>query len=340
MPDMPDLKFKALVVRKTEESDSTLSVEEKQTSDLPDHDVLIRVHYSSLNYKDALSASGNRGVTKSYPHTPGIDAAGVVEWSAHSDIAIGENVIVTGYDLGQNTSGGFGDYICVPADWCVKLPDGLSLKHSMMLGTAGFTAGYGVKKIVDQGIEPEMGEILVTGATGGVGSLAVAILAKVGYSVIAVTGKQDQETFLKNLGAAKVVGREWVTNVKDAPMLSARWSAAIDTVGGSMLDAVLRQTGHNGVVACCGNILGGKLETSIYPLILRGISLMGIDSGNCLMNDRIEIWEKLANKWKPSELEAISHECTLDQLPKEIATILKSGQVGRTLVNLRPNVIY
>ena len=339
MPEKPDLKFKALVARKTDDGNTTLSVEERETSDLPDHNVLIRVHYSSLNYKDALSASGSPGVTKSYPHTPGIDAAGVVEWSDGSDIAIGEQVVVTGYDLGQNTSGGFSEYICVPADWCVKLPGGLSLKESMILGTAGFTAGYGVKKIVDQGIDPEKSEVLVTGATGGVGSLAVAILARIGYSVIAVTGKRDQEVFLKNLGAVKVVDREWVTKVKDAPMLSARWAAAIDTVGGSMLDAVLRQTGHNGVVACCGNILGGKLETSIYPLILRGISLMGIDSGNCLMNDRVEIWKKLANQWKPAMLESMSHECTLEQLPKEIATILKGGQVGRALVNLRPNVI-
>lgn len=335
MPEKPDLKFKALVARKNNSGDTTLSIEERRTSDLPDHNVLIRVHYSSLNYKDALSATGNPGVTKLYPHTPGIDAAGVVEWSIDSRISIGDEILVTGYDLGQNTSGGFGEYVCVPAEWCVQVPEELTLRESMILGTAGFTAAYGVKKIVDQGIALDNGPLVVTGATGGVGSLAVAILAKIGYEVIAVTGKMDQESFLKNLGAAKVVDREWITEVKDSPMLTARWSAAIDTVGGEMLDAVIRQTDHNGVVACCGNILGGKLETSIYPLILRGISIMGIDSGNCLMKDRIEIWSKLANKWQPSNLESMSHKCGLSDLPEEIEIILKGNQLGRTLIDLR-----
>ncbi|MFN2312804.1 MAG: zinc-binding dehydrogenase, partial [Spirochaetia bacterium] len=191
------------------------------------------------------------------------------------------------------------------------------------LGTAGFTAAYGVKKIVDQGIGTGDGSVLVTGATGGVGSLAVAILSRIGFSIIAVTGKKEQEPFLKRLGAAEVVSREWVTDISGAPMLSARWSAAIDTVGGEMLDAVLRQTGHNGVVACCGNILGGTLKTSIYPLILRGIALMGIDSGNCLMNDRVEIWQKLAGDWRPENPEAISHKCALNDLPREIEKILQ-----------------
>lgn len=335
MPEKPDLKFRALVARKNNSGGTTLSIDERRTTDLPDHNVLIRVHYSSLNYKDALSATGNPGVTKLYPHTPGIDAAGVVEWSTDSRISVGDEILVTGYDLGQNTSGGFGEYVCVPADWCVQLPEELTLRESMILGTAGFTAAYGVKKIVDQDIALDNGPLLVTGATGGVGSLAVAILAKIGFKVIAVTGKADQEPFLRKIGAAKVSGRDWVTDVPHSPMLSPRWSAAIDTVGGEMLDAVIRQTDHNGVVACCGNILGGKLETSIYPLILRGISVMGIDSGNCLMKDRVEIWNKLANKWKPSYLESMSHKCGLSDLPREIETILKGNQVGRTLIDLR-----
>lgn len=331
----PEIKYRALVAERSDDGTINLNVRSLRTSYLPGHNVLIRVHFSSLNYKDALSASGSPGVTKSYPHTPGIDAAGVVEWSDGPRHSAGDRVLVTGYDLGQNTPGGFGEYVCVPADWVVPLPDGLSLKESMILGTAGFTAAYGVKKIVDQGIGTGDGSVLVTGATGGVGSLAVAILSRIGFSIIAVTGKKEQEPFLKRLGAAEVVSREWVTDISGAPMLSARWSAAIDTVGGEMLDAVLRQTGHNGVVACCGNILGGTLKTSIYPLILRGIALMGIDSGNCLMNDRIDIWDKLADSWKPANLEAMSHSSTLSELPEEISKILKGNQVGRTVVTLR-----
>lgn len=335
MSEKPDKKFRALVADKDKNGEMSLSVRTRTVADLPDHDVLIRVHYSSLNYKDALSAGGNPGVTKSYPHTPGIDAAGVVEWSNDVRFSVGDQVLVTGYDLGQNTPGGFGEYVSVPADWVVPLPDGLSLRESMILGTAGFTAACGVKKIVDQGVGTEDGDVLVTGATGGVGSLAVAILSQLGYSVVAVTGKKEQESFLNQLGAYEVAGRDRVTNVPDAPMLSAGWVAAIDTVGGAMLDAVIRQTGHNGVVACCGNVLGGKLETSIYPLILRGVSLMGIDSGNCLMEDRLEVWTKLSGDWKPSGLEMISHECTLKDLPEEIETILHGGQVGRALITLR-----
>ena len=330
----PDIEYRALVAGKRADGEMVLAVKTLRTSNLPDHNVLIRVHYSSLNYKDALSARGNPGVTKSYPHTPGIDAAGVVEWSNDSRYNPGDKVIVTGYDLGQNTFGGFGQYVSVPRDWIVPLPGTLSLRESMILGTAGFTAAYGVKKIVDQGIETSEEPVLVTGATGGVGSLAVAILSRIGYRVAAVTGKQEEERFLKSLGAREIVSRESVTEISGAPMHSARWSAAIDTVGGEMLDAVLRQTGHNGVVACCGNILGGSLKTSIYPFILRGLSLMGIDSGSCLMSDRIDIWNHLADDWKPSDLEALCHECTIGDLPSEIEKILNGRQIGRTLVSL------
>ena len=331
----PDIEYRALVAEKDENGEMSLGVKTLHTSTLPDHDLLIRVHYSSLNYKDALSASGNPGVTKSYPHTPGIDAAGMVEWSDDPRFKTGQKVIVTSYDLGQNTPGGFGEYISVPGDWIVPLPKSLSLIESMMLGTAGFTAAYGVKKIVDQGIKPGEDLVLVTGATGGVGSLAVTILSDIGYRVTAVTGKKKQSSFLTSLGASEIISRESVTDISGAPMHSARWMAAIDTVGGDMLDAVLRQTAHNGVVACCGNILGGRLETSVYPFILRGISLMGIDSGMCLMSDRIGIWSKLANNWKPKNLEALSHVCSLDKLSGDIEKIRQGSQVGRTVVSLR-----
>ena len=328
-------EYKALVAEKSDDGNMSLSVKQLSTEGLPHNDLLIRVHYSSLNYKDALSASGNPGVTKSYPHTPGIDAAGVVEESADSRFQSGDKVIVTSYDLGQNTPGGFAEYICVPGDWVVPLPDGLSLKESMILGTAGFTAAYGVKKLVDYGIKPGDGDILVTGATGGVGCLAVAILAKLGYRVAAVTGKADQHDFLRELGAAEVTDRKSITDVNSSPLLTSRWIGAIDTVGGGMLDAVLRQTAHNGLVACCGNILGGKLETSIYPFILRGIGLMGIDSGICLMKDRKTIWNLLASDWKPDNLEKLYRSVELIELSAEIERTLNGGQFGRVLVTLR-----
>jgi len=327
------ITYNALVAEK-KQNGMELSVKALNTRSLPGHDVLIRVHYSSLNYKDALSASGNPGVTKKYPHTPGIDAAGVIEKSEDPRFRAGQKVIVTSYDLGQNTPGGFGEYIRVPADWIVPLPDGLTLKESMIMGTAGFTAAYGIKKLIDNNIAPDSGEILVTGATGGVGSLAVAILSHLGYDAVAVTGKAGKHGYLKELGAKKALGRDDVTDVGPSAMLSSRWAGAVDTVGGEMLDAVIRQTAHNGVVACCGNILGGNLNTSIYPFILRGIALMGIDSGICLMKDRLEIWGKLAGEWKPGTLQNLYRECTIHELPDEIGKILKGGQTGRVVVNL------
>jgi len=331
----PGSSYNALVVDKKETGDTELSVQKLNTGQLPNNDVLIRVHYSSLNFKDALSAKGNPGVTRKFPHTPGIDAAGVVEQSSDSRFRKGDEVIVTSYDLGQNTWGGFGQYISVPGDWVVPLPEGLTLKESMIFGTAGFTAAYGVKKIVDQNVQPDAGEVIVTGATGGVGTMAVAILAHLGYSVIAVTGKSDQHEFLKKIGASKIMDRQEVTDISSKPMLSSRWVAGVDTVGGEMLDAVLRQTAHNGVITCCGNVLGGELDTSIYPFILRGVSLMGIDSGICLMEDRIEIWNKLATDWKIDSLDYLHREIKLEQLPAEIDKIIDGKQVGRILVNLR-----
>ncbi|REL38805.1 acryloyl-CoA reductase [Rhodohalobacter sp. SW132] len=333
----PDIAYRALVADKPENGEMKLSVQELNTQNLPAHDVLVNVHYSSLNYKDALSASGNPGVTKAYPHTPGIDAAGVVKWSKDSRFSEGDKVIVTSYDLGQNTPGGFGEYISVPGDWIVPLSEGLTLKESMILGTAGFTAAYGVEKLADQNLQPDSGKILVTGATGGVGSLAVAILSHLGYSVIAVTGKKEKHPFLKMLGADRVLGREEITGVGNSPMLSARWAGAIDTVGGEMLDAIIRQTAHNGTVACCGNILGGELNTSIYPFILRGVALMGVDSGICLMKDRVRIWDRLSGSWKPDKalLHNLSKICRIEELPAEIEKILNGNQSGRVVLILR-----
>lgn len=326
--------YRALVAEQTD-GQFNQTVKTLHLSDLPDHDVLIRVRYSSLNYKDVLSATGQPGVTKNYPHTPGIDAAGIVEQSRDDRFTSGDEVIVTSYDLGMNTPGGFGQYISAPGDWVVPLPEGLTLKESMMIGTSGLTAAIGVEKIVRQDIHPEDGRVLVTGATGAVGSFAVALLSSLGYHTDAATGKTEMTEFLENLGAVKVIPRGEIIQAGNKLLLKSRWIAALDTVGADYLDAVLRQTAHNGVVTCCGNVLGHELHTNIYPFILRGVSLMGIDSGICLMKDRIRIWGKLASSWKiPSLSMIVGRECSLEDLPGEIDRMQQGKQTGKVLVNL------
>lgn len=327
--------FKALVVEETSDGAFNREVRQWPGENLPENDVLIEVHYSSLNYKDALSATGNKGVTKDYPHIPGIDAAGRVAESGDDRFQQDDLVLVTGYDLGQNTPGGFGQYIRVPADWIVPLPDSLSLRESMIIGTAGFTAAIGVHHLQYNNVQISDGPILVTGATGGVGTMAVSILAKIGYNVTAATGKMDQESFLKELGASAIIHRDEVQDESSRPLLSSRWAGAIDTVGGIMLDTAIRETKLHGTVACCGNVLGHELHTNVYPFILRGIHLAGIDSGNCSMNLRKKIWDKLSSTWKPKNLKSMAKDRSLEELNDEIDRILEGNQVGRTLVNLR-----
>ena len=328
-----DKQFKALIV--TEEGNEfKRKVGTKSIDKLPDGDVLVNVKYSSLNYKDALSATGNKGVTRKYPHTPGIDASGIVAESKNSKFKEGDKVIVTSYDLGMNTSGGFGQYIRVPAEWVVRLPEGLSLKESMIYGTAGFTAALGINQIETMGTNPEAGEILVTGASGGVGSLAVALLAKAGYKVTAATGKQDKIEFLKKLGASAVISREEADEKSERPLLKSRWSGVIDTVGGNILANAIKSTNYGGCVATCGLTQSPKLDTTVYPFILRGINLLGIDSAHCTMELREKIWNRLANELKVENLEELSTECSLEELNEKIDLILRGKLVGRTLVNL------
>lgn len=303
---------------------------------LPDHDVRIEVRYSSLNYKDGLSASGNRGVTRNYPHIPGIDAAGIIIKDLSGTFSKGQKVIVTGRDLGSNTFGGYGQMIRVPADWVVPLPESLSLRDSMTFGTAGFTAMYGVLRLQRELITAEKGDVLVTGATGGVGSLAVYFLANRGYSVVAATGKHDKKDLLNQLGAERIIDRNEITEVANKLLLERQWQGAIETVGGKMLDAVIRQTAPDGAVACCGNILGHELNTNIYPFILRGVSLLGIDSAICKMPMRRIIWEEMAKAGTDSLPEGYVTEVKLEALEAEIQKILKGEQSGRVILRHDP----
>ena len=332
-PD-PDTEFKALVVHRHDDGTCVRQVETRCLSDLPEGEVLIRVCYSSLNYKDALSANGNRGVTRRYPHTPGIDAAGTVAYSTVPDFPAGMDVLCMGYDLGMNTPGGFGGYIRVPSSWVMGLPAGLSQLASMQLGTAGFTAAQCVHALLEHGLRPESGPVLVTGATGGVGSLALRLLAHLGYRGVAVTGKSDQEEYLRSLGADEVIGRNDLLRGQARMLLRERWAGVVDTVGGEMLAGAIKATCYGGMVTCCGNAASGDLPLNVYPFILRGVILAGIDSANCPMQRRIDIWNKLAGEWKLPGLEKLARRVSLRALDGEIDSMLQGRAKGRVVVDL------
>jgi putative YhdH/YhfP family quinone oxidoreductase len=331
---MQNNTYKALVVKETSSNVYTRSVENKTQAELPQGDLLIRVHYSSLNFKDALSASGNRGVTRHYPHVPGIDAAGVVEESDSGDFSPGDQVIATGYDLGMNTSGGYGQYIRIPAGWALHCPQHLSLRESMIYGTAGFTAAQSVNKLVTFPVLPEQGKILVSGATGGVGSIAVSILAKLGYSITAVSGKPEAEGFLLKLGASEIISRQQAFDSSEKLLLKEKWAGVIDTVGGEILATAIKSTAYGGVITCCGNVASAELPLSVYPFILRGVSLLGIDSANCPIHTRQNIWQKLAGEWKIENLDSLAAEYRLNELSGIIEKMLQGRQTGRVIVNL------
>jgi acrylyl-CoA reductase (NADPH) len=327
-------KFNALQTSKNAQGLFETRVVERDIKDLPPGDVLIRVSYSSLNYKDALSASGSRGVTRNFPHTPGIDAAGTVAESRVSEFSEGDEVIVTGYDLGMNTAGGFGQYIRVPAAWVIKRPSGLSLRDAMMLGTAGLTAALCVDKLEQAGLEPGESPVLVTGATGGVGSIAVALLASLGYKVTAATGKADQADFLTKLGASQVVERSALLAGVEKPILNEQWAGAVDTVGGDILFNVVKSLQRGGSVACCGLTAGTAFHANVVPFILRGVNLLGVDSVEIPLVVKASMWDRLSLQWKLPHLSDLSHEISLQELPREIERILAGQQVGRMLVRL------
>lgn len=327
--------FRALVVEETEPKQFSRSVQTRSIDDLPEGDVLIRVHFSSLNYKDGLSATGAPGVTRSYPHTPGVDAAGEVISSSSDDFSEGDWIVVNGYDLGMNTPGGYGEYIRVPAGWVVKLPDGLSAREAMIYGTAGFTAVLCIDRLVSHGIKPEDGEILVTGATGGVGSFAVALLAKLGYTVVAATGKVDEASdFLTSLGANSIISREEATDEGKRPLLRERWAGVVDSVGGPMLETALKMAKRETAVAICGLVASPKLNTTVFPFILRGITLYGVDSVEIGLAEKERIWQLIGSDYRLDDLESFAKEVTLDELEPEIGRIMQGGQIGRVLVKL------
>ncbi|CAG37432.1 YhdH/YhfP family quinone oxidoreductase [Desulfotalea psychrophila] len=329
---MVENTFRAFVVR--EEADGFVGrLETRSLGDLPDNDVLVKVCYSSLNYKDALSVSGNRGITRNYPHTPGIDATGSVVSSKSSLFRPGDRVVVTGYDLGMNTAGGFADYIRVPVDWLVRLPQGLTHREAMILGTAGLTAALSVFKL-SQFVAPEDGPIAVSGASGGVGSLATAILAQLGYTVLAVSGKQAEEAFLLSLGADAIIPRVDLESASPRPLLKGCFAGAVDTVGGTVLSNLIKLTKAEGAVTCCGNVASADLDITVYPFILRGISLLGIDSQNCPLQTRELLWNRLATIWKPAGLLEICREISLSELNDAIVGMLAGRLRGRTIVHI------
>lgn len=329
------MQYKALLVSEIAEKKYTSEVTTLETDALPEGEVLIEVHYSSLNYKDALSASGNKGVTRNFPHTPGIDAAGVVAESSDAAFPVGAEVLVTGYDLGMNTAGGFGQYIRVPAGWVISKPDGLTLRDTMVLGTAGLTAALCVDKLLKAGLEADQGEVLVTGATGGVGSIAVALLAKLGFDVVASTGKAEAEQWLRDLGASAILDRAELSEDNPRPMLKERWAGAVDVVGGETLFNVVKSLNYGGSVAACGLVQSPAFAATVLPFILRGVNLLGVDSVELPLSVKQGVWEKLASDWQLNNLDSMTTEIGFAELDESLQKVLAGKARGRYLLNLK-----
>ena len=327
-------QFRCYLIEKTPDGALSSSISQRSTAELPTGDVTVRVAWSSLNYKDALAATGHPGVARTFPHIPGIDAAGVVAESTSSAFPVGTEVIATGHELGTERWGGWAEFIRVPSSWLVKRPTGLTLEEAMTIGTAGFTAAQSVQALIHAGVTPERGPILVTGATGGVGSMAVQLLAQLGYEVTAVSGKPDRVEWLKQLGAKSVIDREAFLQVPNRPLLSATWAGGVDPVGGTMLATLLRSVSHRGCVAACGVVGGADLPLTVYPFILRGITLAGIDSAWCPEPGRAEIWHQLATDWKPRHLADSQTVIALDQVGPAVEQILQGQLAGRTVVRI------
>ncbi len=327
------IEYKALVIREVD-GKFHRKIERVSRDFLPQNEILIRVDYAALNYKDALSASGNKGVTKHYPHTPGVDACGKIEESENPDFPVGMDVLVTSYDLGMNTNGAFAEYISVPSEWIVPLPEGITPLDAITLGTAGYTAALALHKMELNGQHPDMGEIVVTGASGGVGSMAISLSHKAGYRVIASSGKQEHYPWLKMLGAKRCINRDEVSDESSRPLLSTGWAGAIDTVGGNTLATLLKRCARNGNVASCGLVASSELDTTVFPFILNGVNLLGIDSAETLKPLRLKIWERLATDLKPENIDRLRLVVRLEEIPHYMDDILEGETVGRIIADL------
>jgi acrylyl-CoA reductase (NADPH) len=330
---MADETFPALVLS---EADGAVSGEIRTLSDgdLPDGDVTVRIDYSDINYKDGLILNGLGGLVRNYPHVPGVDFSGTVEASNHARYKAGDKVVSTGWRVGEAHWGGYAGKARVKGDWLVPLPTRVDTRQAMAVGTAGFTSMLCVLALQDHGVTPDSGKVIVTGAAGGVGSVAVAILAKLGYEVAAVTGRADTHDYLKSLGAAEIVAREALSEPVKKPMESAVWAGAVDTVGGATLSRLIGQMAYGAPIAACGNAGGIKIETNVLPFILRAVTLIGVDSVMVPFEDRLRVWERVGHDLPMDKLEDMIEEIGLDGVIEAGGKILKGQIRGRTLVKL------
>ncbi|MES9845777.1 MAG: MDR family oxidoreductase [Candidatus Sedimenticola sp. PURPLELP] len=323
--------FKALVLDQSE-GKTVAEIKQLSTDDLPEGEVLVAVDYSSLNYKDGMAVSGTGKIIRQWPMVPGIDFAGKVLESASDRFTAGDQVILTGWGVGERYWGGYAQQARVKADWLVHTPAGLDSRKAMIIGTAGFTAMLCVMTLQEAGVTPESGPVLVTGAAGGVGSVSVALLSKLGYTVSAVTGRESTHDYLKSLGATEIVTREEMA-APARPLESQRWAGAVDTVGGDILGRVLAEMDYNGAVAACGLAADYKLNTTVMPFILRNVSLRGVDSVSCPLPRREAAWQKLAELLPESTYESISHVVSLEEVEDAAQQIMKGQVQGRVLVD-------
>lgn len=324
-------KFKAFVVDQDDNGIVSNSYKELTKDDLPEGDVLIKVHYSGINYKDALATQDHNKIVKQYPMVPGIDLAGTIEETNAPGFEVGDKVIVTSYDLGVSHYGGFSEYARVKSEWVIELPEDLTLEEAMIYGTAGYTAGLAIEQLEKSGMSIEGKEVLVRGATGGVGTISLLMLNNLGYDVIASTGRDDAEEKLKKLGAKEVIGRLPEDNSK--PLEKRTWQAAIDPVGGENLPYIVKRLDNNGSVALIGMTGGNNFETTVFPFILRGASIIGIDSVFTPIKLRKRVWRRLAKDLKPQQLHDIKHVISFDEIPKAINQVINHNNTGRIVID-------
>lgn len=327
--------MKAFIVEKNHDGEFITEVKDLAIPKCAENEIVIKVTYSSLNYKDALSSTGNPGVTRKFPHITGIDVAGTVYESTSNIFKMGERVLVTGYDMGMNTNGGHAQFVKVPASWVARIPDSISDKEIMTFGTAGLTAALSINELIENGVKPENGPVLVTGATGGVGSIAVSILSKIGFTVVAISGKTERVEYLKRIGASEVISRDFFNQESIKPMMAEKYIAVVDTVGGEILANALKYIKYDGVATCCGLTSSHELNTNVFPFILRGIRLIGIDSVECKLEKKQAAWEKLASRWKIDTLDSITNEISLYEIKDAYAHLLSGRAVGRYVVKIK-----